>query len=75
MAAVKNNQEKPNKEVIGAESQAQNRFSTIRMMDRILVMHQGRFVEQGSHEELMAAAGHYKELYSMHDHYRAGGSP
>lgn len=52
-----------------------HRFSTIRMMDKILVMHQGRIVEQGSHEELMAAAGRYKELYTMHEHYRAGGSP
>jgi ATP-binding cassette subfamily B protein len=47
-----------------------HRFSTIRMMDRILVMHEGRIVEQGSHDELMSAAGRYKSLYTMHEHYR-----
>jgi ATP-binding cassette subfamily B protein len=50
-----------------------HRFSTIRMMDRILVMHEGKIVEQGSHEELMSAEGQYRRLYSLHEHYRAPG--
>jgi len=40
-----------------------HRLSTIRQSDRILVMHKGRIVEQGSHAELMAAGGRYRELY------------
>jgi len=48
-----------------------HRFSTIRMMDRILVMHGGRIVEDGSHDELMSAGGKYKSLYTMHEQYRA----
>jgi ATP-binding cassette subfamily B protein len=40
-----------------------HRLSTVRHSDRILVMDKGRLVEQGSHEELMARGGRYRELY------------
>jgi ATP-binding cassette subfamily B protein len=41
-----------------------HRLSTIRGADIILVMDKGAIIEQGSHEELMAAAGFYHDLYA-----------
>lgn len=40
-----------------------HRVSTIKNADHILVMDQGKIVEQGKHEELLAARGSYFELY------------
>ena len=42
-----------------------HRFSTVRMADLIVVLDGARVVEAGSHEELVAAAGHYAELYEI----------
>jgi len=42
-----------------------HRFSTVRMAERIIVLHQGEIVEQGSHSELMANKGLYAELFSL----------
>lgn len=39
-----------------------HRLNTIRRADRILVLKDGRLIEQGSHEELLAAGGFYSEL-------------
>jgi len=43
-----------------------HRFSTVSMADRILVMDEGKIIEQGSHRELLRHGGHYAELYRLH---------
>jgi ATP-binding cassette subfamily B protein len=42
-----------------------HRFSTVTGADHILVLHQGRLVEQGGHHELLAAGGRYADLYNI----------
>ena len=43
-----------------------HRLSTIRKADFICCMKHGQIVEQGTHEELLAKNGYYKELYTIH---------
>lgn len=42
-----------------------HRFSTVRRADHIVVLDEGKVVEQGSHDELVAARGHYAELFAL----------
>jgi ATP-binding cassette subfamily B protein len=42
-----------------------HRFSTVRMADRIAVIHKGKIIEQGTHQELMAKNGKYHEMYTI----------
>ena len=41
-----------------------HRLSTIQNADIILVMKDGNIIEQGNHEELLAAKGFYADLYN-----------
>ncbi len=41
-----------------------HRVSTVRNADRIAVLHQGRIVELGTHDELIARNGYYTDLYN-----------
>ena len=40
-----------------------HRFSTVQHADQILVLREGRLVEQGTHAELVQRGGYYSEIY------------
>ncbi|HEY8997669.1 MAG TPA: ATP-binding cassette domain-containing protein, partial [Edaphobacter sp.] len=42
-----------------------HRFSTVRMADRIVVLSGGRLIEEGNHQQLMAAGGVYADMFEM----------
>ena len=42
-----------------------HRLSTIRNADEICVLHDGKIVERGTHDELIRKQGYYKRLHDM----------
>jgi ATP-binding cassette, subfamily B, bacterial len=42
-----------------------HRFSTVRMVDRIVVLENGKIAEEGSHDQLIALGGRYAELFEL----------
>jgi ATP-binding cassette subfamily B protein len=38
----------------------------VKHADRIIVIKEGRIIEEGNHESLLAAGGHYAELYNTY---------
>lgn len=42
-----------------------HRFSTVRKADKVIVMEEGKIIEYGSHEELIAYNGLYKEMFEL----------
>ncbi len=43
-----------------------HRLSTIKNADRIIVLRQGKIIEQGNHQSLLSQGGHYAELYNTY---------
>gem|GEM_PF-1848000 len=43
-----------------------HRLSTIKHADRIIVLREGKIIEQGTHDSLMRGGGHYAELYNTY---------
>lgn len=46
-----------------------HRLSSTRFCDRILLLEDGRVVEEGSHEELLRRGGKYAELFNVQAQY------
>ena len=42
-----------------------HRFSTVRQADRIIVVEEGRVIEDGSHDQLIALGGRYQTMYEL----------
>ena len=52
-----------------------HRFSTVRTADRIVVLHRGEIVEEGTHDSLMTTGGRYAEMFTLQAQAFTGPNP
>jgi len=50
-----------------------HRLSTVKAADRIIVMENGKIIEEGNHEQLMVRGGHYATLYDTYFRHQSLG--
>ena len=51
-----------------------HRLASTQFCDRVLVLKEGRIIEEGTHQELLAKKGYYEEMFTIQSQYYKGGT-